>query len=160
MGLLVPFYAGNFADKNLPGGDSAKVGLIASVVSFVVTWAVRCVAACLAGPALLGGQAGSLDVSCIVTSGAVGIYVQLGVRCHRLWLRRRSSIFSSSRVVVSGHACRRTHQIADLRTFSCHCKLPRALFRLCMTQEVFSLPSKCRAMNSQVSAKIQMTLFP
>jgi Co/Zn/Cd efflux system component len=41
MGLLVPFYAGNFADKNLPGSDSARIGLISSVASFVFTWAVR-----------------------------------------------------------------------------------------------------------------------
>lgn len=41
MGLLVPFYAGNFADKNLPGGESARVGLFASVMSFICTWAVR-----------------------------------------------------------------------------------------------------------------------
>jgi hypothetical protein len=26
MGLLVPFYAGNFADKNLPASDSARIG--------------------------------------------------------------------------------------------------------------------------------------
>jgi len=41
MGLLVPFYAGNFADKNLPGSDSARIGLVSSVASFVFTWAVR-----------------------------------------------------------------------------------------------------------------------
>ena len=40
MGLLVPFYAGNFADKNLPASDSARIGLLSSVACFVFTWAV------------------------------------------------------------------------------------------------------------------------
>ncbi|EKX52198.1 hypothetical protein GUITHDRAFT_133916 [Guillardia theta CCMP2712] len=41
MGLLVPFYAGNFADKHLPGSDCARIGLLSSVASFLFTWAVR-----------------------------------------------------------------------------------------------------------------------
>lgn len=138
MGLLVPFYAGNFADKNLPGGDSAKVGLIASVVSFVVTWAVRCVAACLAGPALAwAGRFFGCESCCYFRrSGhlcAFELEVSLplvarakqhfsGESCGGQWARRPA--YTSS---------------ADLRTFSCHCKLPRDIFRLCLAQEVFSL---------------------
>jgi hypothetical protein len=41
MGLLVPFYAANFADKNLPASDAARIGLLSSVACFVFTWAVR-----------------------------------------------------------------------------------------------------------------------
>jgi hypothetical protein len=41
MGLVVPFFAGNFADKHLPGAECARIGLLSSVGAFLVTWGVR-----------------------------------------------------------------------------------------------------------------------
>eukprot|EP00282_Hemiselmis_andersenii_P023015 CAMPEP_0172014628 /NCGR_PEP_ID=MMETSP1041-20130122/10042_1 /TAXON_ID=464988 /ORGANISM="Hemiselmis andersenii, Strain CCMP439" /LENGTH=576 /DNA_ID=CAMNT_0012669423 /DNA_START=235 /DNA_END=1962 /DNA_ORIENTATION=- len=111
MGLLVPFYAGNFADKNLPGGESARVGLFASVMSFVITWAVRM------SPIELSSRVVALTVAFVVMalgedarddSVPLGVYSAPGIKGESQgWSTALARLRSYSRQALNNRQSRR-----------------------------------------------------